>query len=174
MTPAGSVANGRRRRSAARLAGVQALYEIDVAGTSADPVLLEFLAQRWRNTADGIELTEPDAAFLATLVEGVCANLPRLDAWIQAALTDLDLDRLEVLLRVILRAGTFELAFRPDIPAKVVVNEYVDVAHAFFGGRETALVNAVLDRLAHTLRPDGGDSSSRSSGSARDGSAGSR
>ncbi|TVR81616.1 MAG: transcription antitermination factor NusB [Rhodospirillales bacterium] len=155
MSGPGLASADRRRRSAARLVAVQALYEIDVAGGPADPVLLEFLTERWRNTSEGAELTEPDTAFFATVVEGVCANLPRLDAWVQDALTDLTLDRLEVLLRVILRAGAFELAFRPDVPAKVVVNEYVDVAHAFFSGKETALVNAVLDKIARTIRPDG-------------------
>lgn len=154
MTANGSASAGHRRRSAARLIGVQALYEIDVTGTAADPVLLEFVANRWRNTLEGTELTEPDMAFFADLVQGVCANLPQLDKWAQNALTDLSLDRLEVLLRVILRAGTFELAFRPDIPAKVVVNEYVDVGHAFLGAKETALVNAVLDSVARTVRRD--------------------
>lgn len=148
----------RRGRSAARLACVQALYEIDVSGASSDPVLREFLTDRWKNAGNGSAVTEPDEAFLTELVRGVCTELPRLDPQINAALDEWSLERLEILLRAILRAGAFELSERPDVPSKVVINEYVDVAHAFFAGKETALVNAVLDRLSHTLRAKQTDS----------------
>lgn len=141
-----------QRRSAARLACVQALYEIDVAGSPSDPVLREFIAERWKNAIEGTDLPEPDSAFLSELVHGVAMEMPRLDQAIGQALAGRTLDRLEVLLRAILRAGAYELAERPEIPAKVVINEYMNVAHAFFAGRETALVNAVLDRLVATLR----------------------
>ena len=144
----------RLRRSAARLACVQALYEIDVSGASSDPVLREFMTERWKNAGNGSNLAEPDIAFLADLVHGVCTQSPRLDREIEAALDEWSLERLEILLRAILRAGAFELAERPDIPIKVVINEYVDVTHAFFAGRETALVNAVLDRLSRILRSE--------------------
>jgi N utilization substance protein B len=142
----------RLRRSAARLACVQALYEIDVSGASSDPVLREFMTERWKNAGDGSTLAEPDVAFLADLVHGVCTQIPWLDREIEAALNEWSLERLEILLRAILRAGAYELAERPDIPIRVVINEYVNVAHAFFAGKETALVNAVLDRLSRTLR----------------------
>lgn len=147
----------RLRRSAARLACVQALYEIDVSGASSDPVLREFLTDRWKNTGNGLTAAEPDGPFLADLVRGVCTQSLRLDREINAALDEWTLERLEILLRAILRAGAFELAERPDIPSRVVINEYVDVAHAFFAGKETALVNAVLDRLSRTLRAPQGD-----------------
>lgn len=140
------------RRSAARLACVQALYEIDVSGASSDPVLREFLTDRWKNVGTDSAAAEPDGAFLADLVHGVCTASPRLDREINDALDEWSLERLEILLRAILRAGAFELAERPDIPSRVVINEYVDVTHAFFAGKETALVNAVLDRLSRTLR----------------------
>lgn len=148
----------RLGRSAARLACVQALYEIDVSGASSDPVLREFLTDRWKNAGNGLASAEPDEAFLTDLVRGVCTQSARLDPQINAALDEWSLERLEILLRAILRAGAFELSERPDIPSKVVINEYVDVAHAFFAGKETALVNAVLDRLSHTLRAQQGDS----------------
>jgi transcription antitermination protein NusB len=147
----------RLRRSAARLACVQALYEIDVSGASSDPVLREFMTERWKHAGNGAALAEPDAAFLAELVEGVLTQSARLDREIEAVLDEWSLERLEILLRAILRAGAFELAERLDIPSKVVINEYVEVAHAFFAGKETALVNAVLDRLSRTLRPRQGE-----------------
>jgi transcription antitermination protein NusB len=151
MSGSGREGFHRLRRSAARLACVQALYEIDVSGAPSDPVLREFLTDRWKSAGNGAA-AEPDGAFLAELVRGVSTQSPRLDREINAALDEWSLERLEVLLRAILRAGAFELAERPDIPSRVVINEYVDVAHAFFAGKETALVNAVLDRLARTLR----------------------
>jgi N utilization substance protein B len=149
----------RLRRSAARLACVQALYEIDVSGASSDPVLREFMTERWKNATNGSILAEPDVAFLADLVHGVCTQSSRLDREIEAALDEWSLERLEILLRAILRAGAFELAERPDIPIRVVINEYVEVAHAFFAGKETALVNAVLDRLSRILRAKQGEGS---------------
>lgn len=148
----------RLGRSAARLACVQALYEIDVSGASSDPVLREFLMDRWKNAGNGSAVAEPDEVFLTDLVQGVCTELPRLDPHISAALAEWSLERLEILLRAILRAGAFELSERPDIPSRVIINEYVDVAHAFFAGKETALVNAVLDRLSRVLRAQQGES----------------
>ena len=147
----------RLRRSAARLACVQALYEIDLSGASSDPVLREFMTERWKNADNGSSLAEPDVAFLADLVNGVCTQSPRLDREINAVLDEWSLERLEILLRAILRAGAFELAERPDIPIRVVINEYVDVTHAFFAGKEAALVNAVLDRLSRILRAEQGE-----------------
>jgi transcription antitermination protein NusB len=147
----------RLRRSAARLACVQALYEIDVSGASSDPVLREFMTERWKNAGNGSILAEPDIAFLTDLVHGVCTQSPRLDREIEAVLDEWSLERLEILLRAILRAGAFELAERPDIPVRVVINEYVNVTHAFFAGKEAALVNAVLDRLSRILRAEQGE-----------------
>lgn len=151
----GSEAKPVRRRTAARLAGVQALYEMDVTGAEPDPVLREFMTARWARTQDGDELPSPDRVFFERLVRGVGEMLPQLDDAIAGALTPgWTLDRLEVLVRVLLRAGAFELKAVPDVPAKVVINEYMDVAHAFFEGSEPALINGVLDRLARDFRPD--------------------
>lgn len=160
-----------RRRSAARLAAVQALYEMDVAGADADDVLEDFLQKRWRLGRDGgtpeggdekLEdpesgeepLTDPDEEWLGDLVHGVATGREELDGFIGLALSgNWTVDRLETLLRVILRAGAYELAKKPDVPAAVVITEYLDVAHAFFEGKETSLVNGVLDHLARELRP---------------------
>lgn len=144
----------RSRRSAARLAAVQILYEMELAGASADAVLGDFLAGRW-NHGSAAPADELDSAFLADLVRGVADRRADVDGMVGAALSaDWTLDRLEVILRSILLAGAYELLAETDIPPRVVITEYVDVAHAFFSGNEPGLVNGVLDRLAHTLRPD--------------------
>lgn len=154
-------AAGRRRgtgqrRSAARLAAVQALYEMDMVGAPADAVLAEFMAKRWRTSAGedrGQAMAEPDDALLSDLVNGVSSRAAELDGVIAPVLSSgLTLDRLETLLRVVLRAGAYELKTKPEVPAAVVINEYVEVANAFFDGKEAALVNGVLDRLARELR----------------------
>jgi len=155
-----------RRRSTARLAAVQALYEMDMVGADADSVLAAFLEERWSHgVAEGTgaeaesapgppaPLVEPDREWLGDLVRGAAAERSELDDRIDGALASgLSSARLESLIRVILRAGAYELARKPRVPAAVVVNEYVEVAHAFLDGKECGLVNAVLDRLARDLR----------------------
>lgn len=142
-----------RPRSAARLAAVQAIYEMDMAGVPADPVLQEFVSDRWRQTAGDDRLVDPDRLLLGKLVRGVASHCPDLDRMIEPALQgEWTLERLEAVLRAILRAGTYELA-NTHVPSKVVINEYVNVANAFFTGNEAKLVNGVLDRLARALRP---------------------
>jgi N utilization substance protein B len=152
------------RRSAARLAAVQALYEMDMVDADADAVLGEFLSKRWRpggpeanpagDPTDGDPaLIEPDKEWLGDIVHGVAQNRDKLDGLIGGALSgEWTVDRLESLIRVILRSAVFELSNKPNVPASVVINEYLDVAHAFLEGPETGLVNGVLDRLARDLR----------------------
>ncbi len=152
------------RRSAARLAAVQALYEMDLADAGPDAVLEEFLQKRWRQDLyeDGDESGEdagsgnmvaPDNKWLRELVHGVASQREELDGLIEPALSgEWTVKRLEALLRVILRAGAFELKSKPNVPANVVISEYLDVAHAFFEDNETSLVNGVLDHLARELR----------------------
>lgn len=153
-TAADDSGSSQRRRSAARLAAVQALYEMDMVGAEADAVLTEFLQQRWRlDDAGGGPMVEPDGEWLGDLVNGVATRRGELDGLIGTALTkDLALERLETLLRVILRAGAYELSTKPDVPAAVVISEYVEVTHAFFDAKEAKLVNGVLDHLARELR----------------------
>jgi N utilization substance protein B len=144
-----------RKRSAARLAAVQAIYEMDLAGATADAIIAAFLKDRWFETKEGPALAEPDAAHFAAVLRGVAARRDALDVAVNDALAQRrQVDRLEILLRAILRAGAYELSACRDIPTKVVINEYLEVAHAFFGGKEPALVNAVLDRMAAGLRAD--------------------
>lgn len=160
MSGAGQAATDKRsasgkRRSAARLAAVQALYEMDLVGAPADAVLAEFMAKRWRlGPGDADEaMAEPEDGWLADLVNGVSAGAEGLDESIAPALSpELAIDRMETLLRAVLRAGAYELTAKPEVPAAVVIDEYVEVANAFFDGREAALVNGVLDRLARRLR----------------------
>ena len=145
---------GTRRRSVARLAAVQALYQIDLSGTPAEQVIGEFLKHRLGREIDGERYGEADPALFAEIVRGAIERQADLDRAISAALTpDWPLERLETVLRAILRAGAFELMARSDVPAPVAINEYLDIAHAFFAGKEPGLVNGVLDRLAHVLRP---------------------
>jgi N utilization substance protein B len=152
------------RRSAARLVAVQALYEMDMVNADVDAVLEEFFLKRWRQSdGDGPEigehapLTEPDQEWLNDLVHGVSSGQEELDGLIGPALSeDWTVDRLEALLRVILRAGTYELKIKKNIPAAVIISEYLDVAHAFFEGGETRMVNGVLDHLARDLRAENG------------------
>ncbi len=148
-------------RSSARLAAVQALYEMDMTDIAADSVINEFLRQRWKPApgmpVDGEEdlpdLASPDGALLAELIRGVSAKRGDLDGMIEPALSgDWTVQRLEVILRAILRAGAYELLSMADVPARVVINEYVNVAKAFFDDNKPGMVNGVLDKLAHVLR----------------------
>ena len=148
-------------RSSARLAAVQALYEIDMTGISVDPVLQEFLKDRWKPKPGMIEedeeslpdLAPPDCALLAEIIRGVSAKRDDLDGIIgQALSSEWSVERLELILRATLRAGTFELLSMAEVPAKVIINEYVNVAKAFFDDNKPGLVNGVLDKIARVLR----------------------
>ncbi len=145
------------RRSGARLVAVQALYELAISGAPTNEVLRRFIEDRWvekeSDAPHAPESSELDRDFLTQLVIGVTARQSDLDKIIGDALSeDWTIDRLETILKAILRAGAFELSPDRDVPPRVVINEYVDVAHAFFAANEPALVNAVLDRLARLLR----------------------
>lgn len=141
--------------SAARLAAVQALYQMALADGSAREVIEEFI--RHRLGAGGEEpITGADRTLFGTLVEGVAARAEELDSMIASNLANnWSMERIQPILLALLRAGTFELLACGDVPPRVVITEYVDIAHAFFEDREPAFVNAVLDRLAHALREDG-------------------
>ncbi len=142
-------------RSAARLAAVQAIYQIEITDAVPRGVIAEFTKFRLNpGDADGEELVAADETLFAELVGGTYERLPDLDARIARVLTaDWPIERLEMVLRAILRLGAYELAERLDVPARVVITEYLDIAHAFFSGKEPGMVNGVLDRLAHLARP---------------------
>jgi N utilization substance protein B len=141
------------RRGAARLAAVQALYQMDIAATPLQDILAEFESHWMGREVEGSQYLPVEAAFFRSVVGGVLEDQRKLDPMIDKALNDgWPLKRVEALLRAVLRAGAFELSARTDVPARVVVSEYVDVAHAFLDKDETGMVNAVLDQLARQLR----------------------
>jgi transcription antitermination protein NusB len=143
------------KRSAARLAAVQALYQMDVAGTPINEVYAEFESHWLGGEIEGAHYRPAEAAFFRDIVGGVVREQKNLDPQIDEALTrGWPLKRIEAVLRAVLRAGAYELACRRDVPARVVMAEYVDVASAFVDAVETGMVNAVLDQLAHQLRAE--------------------
>lgn len=143
------------KRGAARLAAIQALYQMDIAGTGVLEIAAEYETFRLGREIDDIQYLAADAQWFRAIIAGVVAEQKQLDPMIRAALPEAwPLSRLDSTLRAILRAGLWELKNRPIVPVAVVVSEYVDIAKAFFGGEEPKIVNAVLDRLARRVRPE--------------------
>ena len=154
MTAARSEIAPGDRRSAARVAAVQALYQVEVGGGAIEAVIDEFIEHRLGVAIDGAPAVETNVELFAELVRGATERRDELDALISGALVEgWRMERLELVLRAVLRAGTVELLARPAAPARVVIDEYVDVAHAFFANSVPGFVNGVLDRLARDLRP---------------------
>jgi N utilization substance protein B len=142
------------QRGAARLAAVQALYQMDLGGASLPEVLAEFESYRLGKEIDGEQYRDADFAFFRDIVSGVVREQQTLDPIVHTTLSaGWPLARVDVTLRAILRAGAYELAGRSDVPARVVIAEYVDVAKAFFEGEVPAMVNGVLDAIARRIRP---------------------
>ncbi len=140
-------------RRAARLAAIQALYQMELTGEDAGTVAEEFVAYRFGREPEQLALGEPDQAFFSDVVRGVPRHQAEIDAAITECLaSDWRLSRVDSILRAILRAGAYELIARADVPVKVVIDEYVELSHAFFSGEEPAFVNAALDKLAHRMR----------------------
>lgn len=143
------------KRSAARLGAVQALYQMDIAQTDLSALIAEYEAHRLGAELEGDQYGPADAAFFRDVVEGVVREQRLLDRKVDALLAEgWPLVRLDTIVRAVLRAGGYELMFRRDVPAKAVINEYLDVAHAFLGADETRLINGVLDRMAREARGD--------------------
>src|SRR5690606_24776061 len=141
------------QRGAARLAAVQALYQMDVGGAGVLEVVAEYEAHRLGQELDGDTYLKADASWFRSIVAGVVRDQVRIDPVIRSALqNDWPLSRLDSTLRAILRAGTFEILERKDVPIPVIVTEYVEIAQAFFEGEEPKIVNAVLDRIAKQVR----------------------
>jgi N utilization substance protein B len=151
--PAEKTVRPANKRGVARLAAVQALYQMDVGEASLTSVISEFTAFRLGKEIDGAQYRDADEQWFKQIVAGVVEDQKYLDPFIHTALTEgWPLKRIDSLLRAILRCGSFELLRRKDVPAKVIISEYIDVAKAFFEYDEPGLVNGVLDRLAHELR----------------------
>jgi N utilization substance protein B len=145
--------SGHASRSAARLHAVQALYQMDQSGAAAEAVIIEFTRHRLGHEIDGEHLLEPDRTLFADIVSGAVERQADIDARLSDALTERrPLERLELIMRAILRAAAYELLVRLDVPARVIVNEYVDIAHAFFSGPEPGFVNGVLDAVGRLER----------------------
>ncbi len=147
--------NGVEKYRAARLAAVQGLYQMDLTGARPPMVLFEFGLRGMSPELDakGVETPEMDRARFEKLVRGVADQRDSLDSTLITVLPpEWPLERLDSVMRAILRAGIFELIHMTEIPARVVIDEYVDIAHAFFGGKEPAMINGVLDHLAHEFR----------------------
>ena len=142
-------------RSAARLAAVQALYQMDVAGKGVTDAMAEFEAHWIGQEVEGITFPPAENALFRQILAGTVAEQGPVDRHVDDALSaGWPLTRVEAVLRAILRAGAWELAYKRDVPFRVVISEYVDVAHRFYGGDEPGLINAVLDAVARKVRPN--------------------
>jgi len=140
-------------RSAARLAAVQALYQREMQGDTLPKLLTEFHTHRLGKVIGDIEYRAADAAFFDDVVSGVVARASEVDALIVANLgAGWALDRLDRPLRQLLRAGVYELIARADVPTATVIDEYVDVANAFYEPKEAGFANGLLDAVAKQVR----------------------
>jgi N utilization substance protein B len=149
------------RRRAARFGAIQALFQTELSGADVEAVIREFQAHRLADLLEPLDGGGPapvvDRDWFAGLTRGAWQRAPELDPMIEAMLAEgWTLARAGYLLRACLRAGAFELAARPEVPMPVVINEYVELAHAFLSRDEAGFINAVLDRLAPRLRPEAG------------------
>ena len=142
-----------RSRSAARLAAVQALYQKEMEGTPIPVLLHEFHQHRLGATIEDVTYTAAEQDFFDDIVAGVDARLDEIDTLVAAKLSkDWTPERLDKPMRQILRAGTYELMARIDVPTGTVISEYVDVAHAFYDKREAGFVNGLLYAVAKAVR----------------------
>jgi N utilization substance protein B len=146
-------AKARRARTVARLAAVQALYQMELAGAGVEAVVREFTDHRFDGDLEGETLAEADEVFFSELVHGVVSEQNAIDSAVTHRLaTGWRLERLDATLRAILRAGGWELMHRPDVPVEVAIDEYVEIAKSFFEGPEPGFVNGALDGLARDAR----------------------
>ena len=144
-------------RSAARLAAVPALYQQDMEGTPTARLISEFHAHRLGATIEGATYVDAEQSFFDDLVSGATERRADIDALISERLAEgWSLERLDKPMKAILRAGTYELIARPDVPVASVINEYLDVAEAFYDKREKGFVNGLLDAIAKDARSPGG------------------
>jgi len=142
-----------RSRSAARLAAVQALYQLEMEGTPLQLLLHEFHQHRLGATIEDVTYAQAEESFFDDIVQGVDRRREEIDGLIVARLSKgWSLERLDKPMRQILRAGTYELIARQDVATGTVISEYVDVAHAFYDKREAGFVNGLLDAVAKDVR----------------------
>ena len=155
MTTSAEHRDRRLARSAARLAAVQALYQMEMTGADWRAVVAEFDEHRLGAEIEGVRYRDADAAHFRATVEAAVANQAAIDQLTDRALArGWPLGRIDSILRALFRAAGAEITARPDIPARVVIGEYLDVAQAFFGaGKVSKFVNAVLDHMMREARP---------------------
>ena len=140
-------------RSAARLAVVQALYQMEVSGKGINEIFAEFESHWMGREIEGVQYKPAEVCFFRDILQGVLTDQLAIDRQIDQALsTGWPLARVEAVMRATLRAGAYEMRARRDVPSRVVIKEYVDVAGAFFGPTESGMVNAVLDKIAREER----------------------
>lgn len=141
------------RRQAARLAAVQALYQWQEGQDAPAEIIEQFLRVRTGEDGEGGMRRDADRPLFKDVVEGTAANRSELEKVVSGALAqDWTWARIDRLVRAILLAGAYELVHRKDVPARVVINEYVEIAHAFYDQGEPNFVNSVLDRVARLTR----------------------
>jgi transcription antitermination protein NusB len=141
-------------RSQARLAAVQALYQMDLASTDLNKLINEFVTERFGANAEDDTVAMADQTLFESIVRGVVTHQLQIDPAVDAQLaTGWRLNRLDATLRAVLRAAMYEILYRKDVPGRVVITEYLDIAKAFFEGEEPKVTNAVLDKLAKKHRP---------------------
>lgn len=146
---------GAPARSAARLAAVQALYQMETTGQGVEAVIGEFTAHRLGGDIEGEQLHDADVKFFSDILRGAVESQSRLDPYLQRQLASgWTLKRIDSTARAILRAGLYELIRRPDVPFRVIINEYLDIANAFFDADEPKFINGVLDKAARAARSD--------------------
>lgn len=145
-----------RSRSASRLAAVQALYQMELSDQNSEVALKEFLDHRLGREIEGDQYAEADEKYFADLVRGVVARQEEIDgALARVLMKEWSFDRIDPTMRAIMRSAVFELLAKPDTPARVIVNEYLTIATAFFeDGAEMAFLSGVLNRMARELRPE--------------------
>jgi len=145
--------SGRQARSVARLAAVQALYQMETGGAGVETVIREFSDHRFDRDLEGETLAQADEAFFGDLVRGVVADQAEVDKAVGRRLASgWKLERIDATARSILRAGAYELMRRADVPAEVAIDEYVEIAKSFFEGPEPGFINAALDAIARDER----------------------
>ncbi len=148
--------SAKARRSAARLAAVQALYALAQTRAEVDGVIADFVNRRFGEEVDGDVYVAPEPGFFGDIVRGVVSRHSEIEGLLEANLVrPWTLDRLELLLRLILRCGIYETLAHPETPVAIIIADYINIADAFFAGKEPSIVHAVLDRVAKAVRPSG-------------------
>ncbi len=153
---ASSMQQNPQKRTLARLSAVQALYQQSIAEQSGDEAVNDFFSHHFETRMGDVSLASIDQELFLDLAKGAANRLSDIDRMIEQNLAEgWSVERLDSVLRAILRVAIYELWCRADIPPAVTIGEYVGIAHDFYEGTEPKFINSVLDKLARTLRGDG-------------------